>query len=222
MQALNKTKNHYTSVQLAWPSSGTFPNRRDLITWRNMTAPLQPARIMQRWSNTTWRGKFQGRSHHFCNNYIGRCSMSFSYMLDDAHAGLSHRPPLLQNELSVPSSTQLYCSKGRNTGWCLWKCPGHFPHRSTGFKVAVSILQKSGLLSGAMHCTLLILFSHTPHYQAATPSTAEQSLKSTFGVLHLGKQIKWYLWTTEYKLFSWRKVNNIWCIPHILCSFNFP
>lgn len=113
MQALNKTKNHYTSVQLAWPSSGTFPNRRDLITWRNMTAPLQPARIMQRWSNTTWRGKFQGRSHHFCNNYIGRCSMSFSYMLDDAHAGLSHRPPLLQNELSVPSSTRLYCSKGR-------------------------------------------------------------------------------------------------------------
>lgn len=89
--------------------------------------------------------------------------MYFSYMLDDAHPGLSHRPPLLHNELSAPSSTQLYCSKDRNTGWRLWKCPGHFPHRSTGFKVGVSTLQKSGLFSGAMQCTLLILFSHAPY-----------------------------------------------------------
>lgn len=149
-------------------------------------------------------------------------------MSDDAHPGLSHRPPLPQNELSVPSSTQSYCSKGRNTGWCLLKCPGYFPHRFTALKVGLSTLQRPGLFSGAIPCTLLVLFSlpHTNRQQAATPWPAEESLKSTLEVLHLGKQSKCYLRTTEYKLFSsrtpWRRASNIWCIPYILYSLTFP
>lgn len=88
-------------------------------------------------------------------------------MLDDAHPGLSHRPPLLQNELSVPSSTQWYYPIGRNTGWCLLKCPGHFPHRFTALEVGLSTLQKSGLFSGAIAGTILtyptLTGSRQPH-----------------------------------------------------------
>lgn len=109
--------------------------------------------------------------------------------------GLIHRLSLLQNELSVPSSTQLHCSKGRNIGWYLLKCPRHFIHRLTLSKVGLKILQKSGLFSVAMHCILLVLFSHIPQsyphasgQQAATTCRSEESLKSTLQYFFAGKE----------------------------------
>lgn len=143
--------------------------------------------------------------------------------------GLIRRLSLLQNEFSLPSSTQLHCSKGRNIGWCLLKCPRHFIHRLTLSKVGLKILQKSGLFSVAMHCILLVLFSHIPQsyphasgQQAATTCRAEESLKSTLQYSLCRNGIKCHLRTTEYKLVSsvtsWKRANNIWYIPYILCS----
>ena len=146
--------------------------------------------------------------------------------------GLTHRLSVLQNELSVPSSTQPYCSKGRHFGWCLLKCPRHFIHRLTVSKVGLKIQQKSGLFSVAMHCILLVLFSHIPQsythtsrQQAATTCRWEESLKSTLQYSVCRKGIKCHLRTTKYKLVSsvtsWGRASNIWYVPYILCSLKF-